>query len=114
MDARDTPWTSEQCEWLLALGHDVLMLAPAPGEAMADPEPVPDRVNPGKARIGATTKPSSSTPPLLHALARAAGCREDDVEFLRTVPDLATLRGNPEARRALWPRLRALRKRAAR
>jgi hypothetical protein len=56
-------------------------------------------------------KPAPAGTPLLRALARAAGRSEQDTEFLRALPEVATLRGNPAARRALWPRLRALRKR---
>jgi hypothetical protein len=43
--------------------------------------------------------------PLLRAL-RAAACGQD----VSWVGDLATLRGNAPAKRALWPKLRALRR----
>ena len=113
MGAHDLPWTSEQLEWLQTLGHDVLMLAPAGSEVRAEAEQSSNAEMPPKSRPGASgsAKPASSTSPLLRALARAAGRSEDDGEFLKTVPDISVLRGNPAARRALWPRLRALRKR---
>jgi hypothetical protein len=105
----DLPWSAEQREWLQALGHDVLMLTTAttvtepPQETRSSaPEPV------------ATARPAPAASPLLRALARAAGRAEQDVELLQTLPELTTLRGNPAARRALWPRLRALRKRTSR
>jgi hypothetical protein len=111
MDAHDLPWSREQLEWLQALGHDVLMLAPADSEVRAMTErssnaPAPQESRPAR---GVATRPASSASPLLRALARAAGRSEDDAEFLQTVPDISVLRGNPAARRALWPRLRALR-----
>ena len=113
MGAHDLPWTSEQREWLQALGHDVLMLVPAGSDVRAEAERPSGSGAPAKARPAASlaAKPASSASPLLRALARAAGRSEDDSEFLKIVPDVSALRGNPAARRALWPRLRALRKR---
>lgn len=116
MASHALPWTSEQREWLQALGHDVLALAPvgseadavaAPGEAHRDPRDlVPRRVS--------SAPTSAAAPPLLRALARAAARDVDDAELLGIVADLSVLRGNPSARRALWPLLRALRKRTPR
>jgi hypothetical protein len=109
------PWSAQQREWLLALGHDVLM--PVPAESVAEPMRSEDRARiagpdaPGMPKPRAPAGPALSGSPLLRALARAAGRSEQDAEFLGTLPDIATLRGNPAARRALWPRLRALRKR---
>ncbi|GAB3098447.1 hypothetical protein [Lysobacter terrae] len=102
------PWSAQQCEWLTALGHDVLMpasmaTAPSEPEPLREPAPAPTRA----ARMPAAATAS----PLLRALARAAGRDEQDAEFRQALPDLATLRGNPAARRALWPSLRALRRR---
>jgi hypothetical protein len=113
MGANDLPWSREQLEWLQMLGHDVLMLAPVGSEVRAEAEQTSKAEMPSKSRPGASgsAKPASSVPPLLRALARAAGRSEDDAEFLQTVPDISALRGNPAVRRALWPRLRALRKR---
>ncbi len=113
MGAHDLPWNGEQREWLQALGHDVLMLVPAGSDVRAEAERSSGKDTPVKPRPATSpaAKPSSSASPLLRALARAAGRSEDDAEFLKTVPDVSVLRGNPAARRALWPRLRALRKR---
>lgn len=50
--------------------------------------------------------------PLALALLRAAGRdadAADAAELLRSLPPLASLRADPAAKRALWPRLRALR-----
>ena len=109
MSLHGLPWSAEQREWLLALGHDVLMLASA---TAAEPqvEPREAAVPVSKSEAGARAVAAS---PLLRALARAAGRSEQDAELLQALPDLATLRGAPAARRALWPRLRALRKRTA-
>jgi hypothetical protein len=113
MGAHDLPWSREQLEWLQALGHDVLMLAPVGSDVRAEADrhsnaEIPPKSRPG---VGTAAKPAASASPLLRALARAAGRSEGDAEFLRTVHDIAVLRGNPAARRALWPRLRTLRKR---
>ncbi|HEU0306366.1 MAG TPA: hypothetical protein VFR30_05300, partial [Lysobacter sp.] len=107
-------------EWLQALGHEVLMPLPAGSMAGAS-EPGGDRartaaphaVERDASKTGAPARPSSPGLPLLRALARAAARSEQDAEFLQVLPDVASLRGNPAARRALWPRLRALRKRTA-
>ncbi|WP_157475409.1 hypothetical protein [Lysobacter sp. Root494] len=113
MGAHDLPWSSEQREWLQALGHDVLMLAPVGSDVRADVARPSNTEAPSKSRsiAGNIAKPTPSAPPLLRALARAAGRSEDDAEFLQTVPDISVLCGNTAARRALWPRLRALRRR---
>lgn len=107
------PWSSEQREWLQALGHDMLMLVPAGSGVRVEADQPSHTAVPVKPRpsAGGAAKPVSAASPLLRALARAAGRREDDAELLKTVPDPSVLRGNPAARRALWPRLRALRKR---
>jgi hypothetical protein len=78
-------WDDVQREILAALGHAPLVLAP--------PE-LPDD-------------------PLLHALLRAAGCDAQSPEVagvLRALPATASLRGHPAGKRALWPRLRSLRR----
>ena len=113
MGAHDLPWSRQQLEWLLALGHDVLMLAPADSEVRAEADRASSTEIPQKSRrdAGTAAKPASSASLMLRALARAAGRSEEDAEFLQAVPDISVLRGNPAARRALWPRLRALRKR---
>ena len=75
-------WDDVQREILEALGHEPLVLAPLPEDA------------------------------LLHALLRAAARNVDSPDLsavLRALPPTATLRGDAAAKRALWPRLRQLR-----
>ncbi|HEY0659793.1 MAG TPA: hypothetical protein VGD21_00500 [Lysobacter sp.] len=100
-----TPWSAEQREWLQALGHEAMVLAPMSALSAAG---VTGRV------ADSDVAPPAPWPdgPLLRALARAAGRRATDAELARLLPDPATLRGNAAAKRALWPRLRALRRRA--
>lgn len=117
MGSPGVPWSAQQREWLQALGHEVLM--PVSADTPAEPARVEDlsgAAGPAAAARRVPTpdvpaKPAPAGTPLLRALARAAGRSEQDAEFLRALPEVATLRGNPAARRALWPRLRALRKR---
>lgn len=110
----DAIWSAQQHEWLQALGHDVMLLAPTGNAIAAEPEPDRAGAAPVASKAGTPAKPAtSSSSPLLRALARAAGRNEHDSEFLAVIPELAALRGNPAARRALWPQLRALRKRAS-
>jgi len=115
------PWSQQQREWLQALGHEVLMLGQgsvATTDALSEPRA--DATIPagkaGAARrdIPAQAATAASDAPLLRALARAAGRPPQDNELQQVLPDLAALRGNPAARRALWPQLRALRKRGRR
>jgi hypothetical protein len=75
-------WDDVQREILAALGHEPLVLAPLPEDA------------------------------LLQALLRAAARDADSADLpavLRALPATASLRGNAAAKRALWPRLRRLR-----
>jgi hypothetical protein len=76
-------WDGFQREVLAALGHQLY--------AVADAAPAAPSVQ--------------DAPPLLRALARAVG---SDVATLPALPPLDQLR-TPAAKRALWPRLRALR-----
>jgi len=81
-------WDPWQREVLEALGHRVLVRVPRADEVVPDD-------------------------PLAHALLRAAGRSvdaDDAAALLRGLPSLATLRADPAAKRALWPRLRALRR----
>jgi hypothetical protein len=62
-------------------------------------------------------RPRLPDDPLLHALLRAAGRDADDDEapaLCKAWMPMAPLRGDPAAKRALWPRLRALRTTAQR
>lgn len=123
------PWTAEQREWLQAMGHTVWSIAPV--EALAaerQPESNEDRSrdaasSPGPrgamreaaallARDERTTRVAPARPQsdrLLHALMRAAG-GADEASVMKLAGDIAALRGNAPAKRALWPRLRALRR----
>ncbi|MFC5570467.1 hypothetical protein ACFPN1_10390 [Lysobacter yangpyeongensis] len=116
------PWSPEQREWLRALGHEVLRAGPMEEIAPAEPArpartdaSVKLRNEAGDANAAARRASVGAAAPapavLLRALARAADRDERDPEFLQALPDLATLRGNPAARRDLWPRLRSLRRR---
>ncbi len=81
-----TMWDPFQREMLAALGLEPLVSAP----------------------------PSLPDDPLLHALLRAAGRARDSgdlVQALRTLGEWTPLRGDVAAKRAWWPRLRALRSR---
>jgi hypothetical protein len=82
-------WDHFQREMLAALGHELLQAAPV---AATRTSAVPDG------------------PPLWQALFRAAG---GDPARLSGLPPLDQLR-TPAAKRALWPRLRALRRDAQR
>ena len=82
-------WDSFQREALTALGHVVYRAAGSAPDAPASQRVALD----------------DGVPPLLQALARAAGV---SVERLAGLPPLEQLR-NAAAKRALWPRLRAMR-----
>lgn len=99
-------WSPQQREWLQALGHDVLMLAGAQAPPQAS-ETAAASVRPAAAPPRPAAIPAADSP-LLRAMLRAAGRRE--LGELTWLPDPATLRGNAAAKRALWPRLRTLRK----
>jgi len=96
-------WNDEQQRILRALGHEVLMpvgavaaSAPAsPSMVVAQPEAPPMRRD-----------ASEALAVLAAALTRAAGGRDLSALAL----DLVRLRGEPALKRALWPRLRALRR----
>jgi len=89
-------WDPVQREVLAALGHSLDRLAIAlPGSAHAVPFEWPDD-------------------PLVDALLRAAARDRDDPDALRdgpAWPSPQALRADPRAKRALWPRLRRLRRR---
>jgi len=127
-------WTAEQREWLQAMGHTMWSVAPADAlaaEREADRDEVPASIPRGAMREAAALlardeRPARSTPSqarpaparpapaqpqgdrLMHALLRAAG-GGDEARVMQIVGDVAALRGNAAAKRALWPRLRALR-----
>ncbi|MGO1072268.1 alanine acetyltransferase [Lysobacter sp. CA199] len=130
-------WSAHQREWLQAMGHTVLALAgsdagPAPAHAETD---VRGDERPGALAGGAADTPVRSAParagaaapgagravpayeggdsPLLRNLLRAARRDGGDPQVLALF-DAQALRGNPAAKRALWPQLRGLRRRSAR
>jgi hypothetical protein len=127
-------WSSQQHEWLAALGHTLYVqgaaeapVAPAlepvaprrestpPAEAPARRAPRPE---PAEIRVRvaepAPHRAASRLPDKLHfALIRASGCNpnaEDAAAIIGQWPPSHELRGNPAAKRALWPQLRALRR----
>ncbi|RPE79575.1 hypothetical protein EDC50_1396 [Vulcaniibacterium tengchongense] len=114
-------WSAEQHEWLRAMGltpwrlatpederggaeraraaaAELLAPVPGPGDAApARPVPPPRRPPAAGDRLGA-------------AIARAARRREWDADLAALLPDPSRLRGDAAGKRALWPRLRALRR----
>lgn len=134
-------WSSQQHEWLSALGHTLYVpgAAEAPVvaatpvlEESARPPPRTQAVAPpaatwaGVVRVApaepsaaarpapATRRTASRLPDKLHfALIRASGCdptTEEAAKIMAGWPASSELRGNPAAKRALWPQLRALRR----
>lgn len=88
-------WSPQQREALEAMGLPVYRMAgataPVGAQAVLPGEPVTDD-------------------PLMLALLRAAGLGRDAAPLARDWPPPQTLRSDPQAKRALWPRLRALRR----
>jgi hypothetical protein len=88
---------------------------PPPTEAPARRAPRPE---PSTARIAepGPHRAASRLPDKLHfALIRASGCNpnaEDAAAIIAQWPPSHELRGNPVAKRALWPQLRALRRKS--
>lgn len=115
-------WSDEQRRCLAALGYTLYRPAASP-ESNADfarEEPVAVVIDSGNRKVAASAKQiATAIDPLLHALMRASGCdhaqaKEADAwKHAQQIPSLAQLRNNPAAKRALWPRLRALRKERA-
>lgn len=110
-----------------ALEQDTVQAAPAASVAHAAPvAPARARVAPSAdddapVRASPAARPAprpraggARLPDRLHfALIRASGCNpnaEGAAEIFAQWPASSELRGNPAAKRALWPRLRALRR----
>lgn len=132
----DMPWSPQQQQWLAALGYTLYVSADASSAAVdieveqaaaplmverpaASRRPAPTMEMPSlpAAAPRAPTprmRPASRLPDRLHfALIRASGCNpnaEGAAELFAQWPSSAELRGNPAAKRALWPTLRALRR----
>jgi hypothetical protein len=122
-------WSSQQHEWLTALGHTLYVQgaaeAPMAAEAAKPQRETPQPAAPPRRRPEPETPPpvraaaapvraASRLPDKLHfALIRASGCNpnaEDAAAIIARWPPSSELRGNPAAKRALWPQLRALRR----
>ena len=107
-------WSAQQREWLQAMGHSVLSLAGDEAELAPAVAPTAGRAStprPELAPAAAAANPARPTAdsPLLRNLLRAARRAPGDAAVLALF-DAAALRGDPAAKRALWPRLRALRR----
>ncbi|QWP78571.1 hypothetical protein J5226_09325 [Lysobacter sp. K5869] len=112
-------WDAQQREWLQAMGYSVLALAgdepavPEAAEAPARSQPA-QRTENARGDAGRRAAPAAeqrgpgTDPPLLRAVLRAARRQAGDAEVMALF-DPAALRA-PAAKRALWPRLRALRR----
>jgi hypothetical protein len=125
-------WSSQQHEWLAALGHTlyvqgaaeapvaVAVEAAKPQHEAAQPviparrRPEPETMATPARGVPAPVRAASRLPDKLHfALIRASGCNpnaEDAAAIIAGWPPSSELRGNPAAKRALWPQLRALRR----
>ena len=127
-------WSSQQHEWLAALGHTLYVqgAAEAPvavavvAESAKPPRETAQPVAPARRRpepetmaaparvVAAPARAASRLPDKLHfALIRASGCNpnaEEAAAIIARWPPSSELRGNPAAKRALWPQLRALRR----
>lgn len=81
------------------------------------PPATPRDPPPREAAAAPVRRPGLRLPDRLQiALLRASGCNPSDpaTQTLMATWPLAELRGNPAAKRALWPQLRALRKKVPR
>ena len=121
-------WSAQQCGWLEALGHTVYVQGELPRElpVAAVTTVSAEAVRPARAAPGPHQAPEPAMQPKAHgpsrprlpdrlhfALVRAAGCNPNApgvAEVIAVWPTAEQLRGNPAAKRALWPRLRALRR----
>jgi hypothetical protein len=97
-------WSAEQQRLLGAMGYQ-LMIRVAPGETIAARAPV-GLVQAGMTPPATAASDSGRFPELQRALRRAAGDR--DIEGL--ADDLERLRREPALKRALWVKLRTLRR----
>ena len=102
-------WSAHQCRLLDALGYELLVPgrvgASVPAAVVREPAARDRPANaPFAARAAVSGTPGASS--LMDALRRAAGGADPGA----LVGDLERLRRDPAGKRALWPRLRALRK----
>lgn len=100
-------WSAHQRRLLDALGYELLVPGRVGASAPAvirEPAANDPASMPAATRTAAIGTPGAS--PLLDALRRAAGGADPGA----LAGDLERLRRDPAGKRALWPRLRALRK----
>lgn len=104
-------WSPQQREALAAMGLPVYRMAGATAPAAARTDASTDASNdaPPAATRGESTA-ASTLDPLMLALLRAAGRGRDAAPLAGDWPAPQALRRDPQAKRALWPRLRALRR----
>ncbi|WP_411832945.1 alanine acetyltransferase [Pseudoxanthomonas mexicana] len=90
---------------------------PPPAQARTAPRVPPRPVDVAPSRPAPPPRAGSRLPDRLHfALIRASGCNPNAPESAAIIagwPPSSELRGNPAAKRALWPSLRALRRQQA-
>lgn len=111
------PWSAEQREWLQALGYELFVRAPHAldttevrviGDRVATPAAADAAPQVGAKPATAARRTDGAIDPLLRAMLRAA--RTDALDEVRAIAaDMHRLRTDPTAKRAAWPRLRALR-----
>ena len=113
-------WDAFQREMLTALGHTLYVPADVPAmrmeeavvELRASGRHVQDSNVSGTRDIDRGVRPREAASPgsLMRALLRAANLEENDAAALQAgLPPLNELAGNSDAKRKLWPTLRALR-----
>ncbi len=106
-----TPWSPQQREALTAMGLPVYRMADSITRATAPADaPAEVAVNTQAAVRDEQSGTVSTLDPLLLAMLRAAGLGRDGAPLARDWPPPQALRHDPQAKRALWPRLRALRR----
>ena len=122
-------WSAQQCAWLEALGHTLYVQGELPQEQPSIPavrNVSKEAARSARAAPGPRQAPEPAMQPKAHgssrprlpdrlhfALIRAAGCNPNApgvAEVIAAWPTAEQLRGDPAAKRALWPRLRALRR----
>jgi len=97
-------WSAEQLRLLRAMGHEPMLLAPVVGAAVS--RDLLAGQESSRLTAAPTIEGKVSVAALEAAIARAAGGRDCSALAL----DLERLRREPALKRALWPRLRALRR----
>lgn len=116
-----TPWSAEQTQWLQAMGHQVWTLAaadtpvaeakPTIQEAASLSKPaMPERAERPRQAAAPRASAPAAQDRLMQAILRAANRATGDVAVSALLPDPSKLRGDAAAKRALWPRLRRLRR----